>query len=84
MMIAIIILVVTAISMVATIVWTVYFEENHMRQVIRDYIENIRGEVISIQYINTRGKVFIVEYKLGDEIIKRNVAYKIFGELEWL
>ena len=50
-MIAIIILVVTAISMVATIVWTVYFEENHMRQVIRDYIENIRGDLEEVQKI---------------------------------
>nr|WP_302599624.1 hypothetical protein [uncultured Cellulosilyticum sp.] len=76
--------VIAFLIMIITGIWTVFFEEKHMHKVIRSYIDNIRGELISIQYINKRGKVFIVEYKLGNEIIKQNVIYHIFGELEWL
>lgn len=80
---ALILLIIDVLILAMAIIWVVCFEEKHMTRVIKNYISNMRGELISIQYINKRGKVFTVTYKLGDEIIKQNVIYHMFGELEW-
>lgn len=51
---------------------------------IHEEISQINGEVLKIKRLTDLERIYVVEYRLNEEIIRKNVKYHMFMDIEWI
>nr|WP_302599013.1 hypothetical protein [uncultured Cellulosilyticum sp.] len=67
------------------IIWEIVFLPKVIEKNIRKEVKDINGVVISIKSIGRREAMYLVEYKIGEELIRNNVRCNWMGKIEeWI